>query len=148
MAIGTPSGNPVVGIKYTKTVENDTDIAGLSNNTYFLDLRDNLVYLKDSSGLVHNILNDNTKQGALESGTNIKTINGESILGSGNLDLSFDREQDYVAPYLYLGWAVVGALTSANVWTITRVEIALDGTTAELMATNVAWDDRLTVIYS
>lgn len=55
---------------------------------------------------------------------------------------------DYVDPYLYLGVASLGSITSANVWTITRVEVFLDGTTDSKSATNVAWDDRLTIIYS
>ena len=47
----------------------------------------------------------NTKQSTLVSGTDIKTINGESILGSGNLDvggggLSGPTLQGDTAPYV------------------------------------------------
>ena len=36
------------------------------------------------------------KQDKLISGTNIKTINGQSILGSGNIEISGGVSQDYV----------------------------------------------------
>lgn len=36
------------------------------------------------------------KQDKLVSGTNIKTINGQSILGSGNITISGGVSQDYV----------------------------------------------------
>lgn len=37
----------------------------------------------------------NTKQNTLVSGTNIKTINNEPLLGSGNIDISMDG--NYIA---------------------------------------------------
>ena len=44
--------------------------------------------LTNDSGFVTSDYHDSTKQDALKSGTNIKTINGKSILGSGNLEIS------------------------------------------------------------
>lgn len=41
-------------------------------------------------------LHDDSKQDILVSGTNIKTINNQSILGSGNIDLSNDKNFVYV----------------------------------------------------
>ena len=57
-------------------------------------------------------------------------------------------EHDWDYPYDYIGVAPFGSATSAAVWTITRIEVADDGTTTTKTATNVAWDDHLTEIYS
>lgn len=43
--------------------------------------------LTNDSGFVTNTHHDSTKQDTLVSGTNIKTINGNSVLGSGNLEI-------------------------------------------------------------
>ena len=43
--------------------------------------------LTNDSGFVDNTYHDSSKQDTLVSGTNIKTINNQSILGSGNLDI-------------------------------------------------------------
>lgn len=43
--------------------------------------------LQNNSGFITNNYHDPTKQDTLESGVNIKTINGESILGRGNLEV-------------------------------------------------------------
>lgn len=137
MAVRTPDGIPVVGFKYTKVTDSDADWGSIPNDTYFYDLSFNLPYYKDADGNVNNAFIPV-----------LKTINGNSITGTGNVDLSFDREQDYVNPYLYLGWAVTGASTASNVWSITRVEILTNGTVVEKFAGNVAWDNRYSVIYS
>ena len=39
----------------------------------------------------------NNKQGTLESGTDIKTINGESILGSGNIEIQGGGSTDIIS---------------------------------------------------
>ena len=44
--------------------------------------------LTNDSGFITNSYHDNTKQDTLVSGTNIKTINGNSLLGSGNITIS------------------------------------------------------------
>lgn len=44
--------------------------------------------LTNDSGFITNSYHDNTKQDTLVSGTNIKTINGNSILGPGNITIS------------------------------------------------------------
>jgi hypothetical protein len=59
-----------------------------------------------------------------------------------------ERKHDYVDPYSYCGVALEGSLTSANVWTITRITISSDGTVTTATATNVAWDNRYTVPYT
>lgn len=58
------------------------------------------------------------------------------------------RKHDYVDPYSYCGVAISGSLTSANVWTITRIDIDNSGTVATAQAINVAWDNRYTVPYT
>jgi hypothetical protein len=59
-----------------------------------------------------------------------------------------DLRSDYVYPYSYCGSAVRGASESSAIWTITQIEILDDGTIITRQATNVAWTDRLTTIYS
>lgn len=43
--------------------------------------------LTNDSGFVDSSYHDSTKQNSLVSGTNIKTINNQSLLGSGNIDI-------------------------------------------------------------
>jgi hypothetical protein len=59
-----------------------------------------------------------------------------------------ERRHDYVAPYSYCGKAVIDSLESESVWTITRIELATNGTTTVTHAVDVAWDDRLTATYT
>lgn len=66
----------------------------------------------------------------------------------GSTGPSYVRQSEYIAPYSYNGKASEGSLTSQNVWTITRLTIAEDGTTTTGIATNVAWDNRTTIPYS
>ena len=93
------------------------------------------------------------KQDLLKNGVNIKTINGESILGSGDLTITggagaVEKRHEWVSPYSYCGVAPNGTLDSASTWEIKRVEVLLDGTTNIMSASSVSWDNRLTVIYS
>jgi hypothetical protein len=55
---------------------------------------------------------------------------------------------DYQSPYDYLGKAISGSAESANVWLITRLNISSDGSTIIQSATNVAWTNRYSVIYT
>lgn len=92
------------------------------------------------------------KQNLLESGVNIKTINGQSILGSGDLTVTggagaVEKRHEWVSPYSYCGVAPNGTLDSASTWEIKRVEVLLDGTTNIMSASLVSWNDRLTVTY-
>jgi hypothetical protein len=48
----------------------------------------------------------------------------------------------------YNGYAVTGSAESAAVWTITRLTIAASGSITIATATNVAWTDRETTIYT
>ena len=89
------------------------------------------------------------KQATLVSGTNIKTINGTSVLGSGDIvtSVQLSYRHDFNV-YDYLGKAASGSSESANVWTITRLTIASDGTATVGTATNVSWTGRYTHIYT
>lgn len=93
------------------------------------------------------------KQDLLQSGVNIKTINGESILGSGDLTTTggagaVEKRHEWVSPYSYCGVAPNGTLDSASTWEIKRIEVLLDGSTDIKSASLVSWDNRLTVTYS
>jgi hypothetical protein len=96
------------------------------------------------TGVITNSAPDQTV--VLTPGTNIGisgaypnfTING----------LNSERRNDWVSPYSYCGTAPNGSAESASVWTIYRIQVASDGTVTTLSATNVAWTDRLIVIYT
>jgi hypothetical protein len=89
------------------------------------------------------------KQATLVSGTNIKTINGTSVLGSGDIvtSVQLSYRHDFNV-YDYLGKAASGSSEGASVWTITRLTIASDGTATVGTATNVDWTNRYTHIYT
>lgn len=90
----------------------------------------------------------NLKQDTLVSNTNIKTINGESILGAGNIVTSVELEYRHdFNVFDYLGKAPSDSLESDNVWTITRLTIASDGSVTRGVATNVNWTNRYTHTY-
>jgi len=91
----------------------------------------------------------NAKQATLVSGTNIKTINGTSVLGSGDIvtSVQLSYRHDFNV-YDYLGKAASGSSEGASVWTITRLTIASDGTATVGTATNVDWTNRYTHTYS
>lgn len=68
----------------------------------------------------------NAKQDSLVSGTNIKTLEGQSLLGSGNIDLS---KSD-------VGLSNVDNTSDANKPISTATQTALDTKTAKLITTN------------
>ena len=58
------------------------------------------------------------------------------------------RKFDLVGSSSYCGVASVGSSNSASVWKITKVTFALDGSVESTgVASNVAWNDRLTATY-
>lgn len=81
-----PNGSSYVTGQASTTVETN---AVSVNDTYFYDGTD-WTLLKTGSAVtsVNGQTGDVTVQETLVSGTNIKTINGKSVLGSGNLELS------------------------------------------------------------
>lgn len=57
-----------------------------------------------------------------------------------------ELRSDMVSPYSYVGVAVLNSSESANVWKITRISTTTPITSTT--ATNVAWTNRLSVVYS
>jgi hypothetical protein len=58
------------------------------------------------------------------------------------------RRHSFEQPYSYCGFADDGEAESANVWQITRINVALDGTATTGLATNVNWTNRSTHSYT
>jgi hypothetical protein len=57
------------------------------------------------------------------------------------------RKHDFSSPYSYNGYALSGSSESANVWTITRINVNVDGSTTKGTATNVSWTGRASHTY-
>jgi hypothetical protein len=68
----------------------------------------------------------------------------EPLLENPNKEIRHDWQD----PYSYCGIAPNGSLETEENWTIKRIQVSLAGTTTILTATDVAWTDRTTVIYS
>lgn len=62
--------------------------------------------------------------------------------------INYTRLSDFQDPYLYLGYAFVGTNISSPNWFITRLTINLDGSVITQTASNVAWSNRYSVIYT
>ena len=77
----------------------------------------------------------------------LKTVNGQSIFGSGNIAAGVTAEHDLQPPYSYMGTAPLGTLTSSPVWVISRITINTDGSTLVQTATG-AWTNRYSLIYT
>jgi hypothetical protein len=63
-------------------------------------------------------------------------------------EIPLRRLSDFVAPYSYCGTAYLGTSTSTPTWTIYRIQVANNGSITIQSAVNVAWDNRLTAIYT
>jgi len=110
-------------------------------NTVTIQNADKIISVVDNS--------KNTEVNLTQDITNVVSIATPGPTGpQGLTGPSYVRQNEYDAPYNYSGKALEGSLTSQNVWTITRLTIALDGTTTTGIATDVAWDNRTTVPYS
>lgn len=91
-------GSLPTDVRINGTSITSNDIADIkTNGTYnatsnkiatMSDLPTKVSDLTNDSGFIDNTYHDSTKQNTLVSGTNIKTINNESILGSGNINIS------------------------------------------------------------
>jgi hypothetical protein len=99
----------------------------------------------------------NSKQDALVSGSNIKTINTFSLLGSGNISISggvsYTRQNANNSTndaINYCGIALgTGVTTSASAWTITRITVAVEGSvTTAVSAPNSVWNNRESISYT
>lgn len=76
----------------------------------------------------------------------IRISNLESQIGStgsnGSNSTTYDRENDWQDPYLYLGIAITGTGITESNWIITRSEIYLNGTTNDITLSGVEWSNR------
>jgi len=88
----------------------------------------------------------NGKQDLLVSSVNIQTINGNSILGSGNIVTTYIRRHATNGTYDYLGFAPTGTAESTATWTLTRLTLSNTGTSAVMHATD-SWNNRVTATY-
>ena len=75
-------------IKNKPTIPSNT--SDLNNDSGFITQETDPVFSNSAAGLItaSDLNNWNDKQDALVSGTNIKTINNQSLLGSGNINIS------------------------------------------------------------
>lgn len=105
--LSTTSTKPVQNRVVTQALNNKVDkVSGkqLSTEDFTTSLKNKLVGLKEFDPTEINNEIDvltqqvNTKQNTLVSGTNIKTINGESILGNGDLQIE-SAENIYITEF-------------------------------------------------
>lgn len=99
-----------------------------------------LTYVKGVTSSIQTQLNG--KQAALVSGTNIKTINGSSILGSGNLTISWGVTGATDSTLTLTGTTLGINLANANTWT--GAQTIQVGTNADgvFQIKNSAWSNR------
>jgi hypothetical protein len=76
----------------------------------------------------------------------LKTINGNSLIGSGNIVTTYIRRHQTTSSYDYLGYALSGTAESATTWNLTRLTLDSSGTSAVMTATD-SWNNRLTATY-
>jgi hypothetical protein len=128
----------------TATTGTDFNISSVTDtHTFNLPVASATNTGKLSSG---NWITFNGKQDLLVSSVNIQTINGNSILGSGNIVTTYIRRHETTATYDYLGFAPTGTAESTATWTLTRLTLSNTGTSAVMHATD-SWNNRVTATY-
>jgi hypothetical protein len=145
------------GISYTKETTNSIDWSALTNNTYFRNISDDIIYFKDNSGNIYHALTGSSTANISTSGSiSASTMSATTFFGDGsrltNVSLFKLVRHDFVSSgsigNSYCGTAVAGTAESSAAWTIKRITVALDGTTVIGTATNVAWTARISATYS
>jgi len=76
----------------------------------------------------------------------LNTINGSSLIGSGNIVTTYIRRHETSSTYDYLGFAPTGTAESTATWTLTRLTLSNTGTSAVMHATD-SWNNRVTATY-
>jgi nitrogen fixation protein len=76
----------------------------------------------------------------------LKTLNGSSLIGSGNIITTYIRRHETSSTYDYLGFAPTGTADSTATWTLTRLTLSNTGTSAVMHATD-SWNNRVTATY-
>lgn len=74
-------------------------------------------------------------------------ITGSLTLNGRSVATTFERRHDFVYPFSYCGRAVAGSSEAASVWEITRLNTSGSVDTIA-SASNAAWSNRYSVIYS
>jgi len=77
----------------------------------------------------------------------LKTINSNSLIGSGNIVTTYIRRHETTSTYDYLGFALAGTSESTATWTLTRLTLSSSGVSAVMHATD-SWVNRTTATYS
>lgn len=140
--LSTTSIKPVQNKVVTQALNNKVDkVSGkqLSTEDFTTSLKNKLVGLKEfDPAEINNEIDTlakqvNTKQNKLVSGTSIKTINGESILGNGNIN---------VAPEITVDSTL--SSTSTNPIQNKVVSIALDNKVAKVTGKGLSTEDFTT----
>ena len=76
----------------------------------------------------------------------LNTINGSSLIGSGNIVTTYIRKHATNGTYDYLGFAPTGTAESTATWTLTRLTLSNTGISAVMHATD-SWNNRVTATY-
>jgi hypothetical protein len=61
---------------------------------------------------------------------------------------TYIRRHDFVSDVSYCGYAEIGSLETDSVWNISKIVVAIEGTTTTTHAQNVKWSERLTINYN
>jgi nitrogen fixation protein len=77
----------------------------------------------------------------------LKTINSNSLIGSGNIVTTYIRRHETTSSYDYLGSALNGTSESTATWSLTRLTLNSSGISAVMHATD-SWSNRTTAVYS
>ena len=67
---------------------------------------------------------------------------------AGKDAINYIRRHDFVTNVSYCGYAKRLSSEDTPVWTISKIEVATDGSTTTTTATNVKWSERLTITYN
>jgi len=67
---------------------------------------------------------------------------------AGKDAINYIRRHDFVTNVSYCGYAKKNSLETEAKWTISKIVVAIEGTTTTTTATNVKWSERLTLNYN
>lgn len=76
----------------------------------------------------------------------LKTINGNSLIGAGNIVTTYIRRHETTTSYDYLGYALAGTDESSATWNLTRLTLTSSGISAVMTAVD-SWNNRVTATY-
>jgi hypothetical protein len=123
-----------------------TDDLTEGDNLYYTDARVDAVLVAEDVTKQGNTFNGAEQLVKLDASAKLPAIDGSNLTNLPIPPPEIVRHDFNV--FDYLGKAASGSSESANVWTITRLTIASNGSTTKGVATNVNWTDRYTHIYS